>query len=34
MLRANFLTGVLAGVGGFWAFHKWIKPVSSNANSS
>ena len=30
MLDSRFLTGVLAGVVGTWAFHKWIRPMSSN----
>jgi len=25
----NFWWGVIIGVGGTWAFHKWVKPLPS-----
>lgn len=26
----RFWTGVLVGVGGVYAFHRWVKPMPSN----
>lgn len=28
----NFLFGVLVGVGGVWAFHRFVRPMPSKAN--
>lgn len=27
----NFVLGVLVGVGGVWAFHRFVKPMPSKA---
>lgn len=29
---SRFLVGVLAGVAGTWAFHKWVRPLGGNGN--
>lgn len=26
-MRSGFWVGVLVGVGGTWAYHKWVKPL-------
>jgi len=26
----NFYLGVAAGLGGLWAYHKWVRPLASN----
>lgn len=31
MLDRRFLFGVVIGVGGVWAFHRWVKPMPSKA---
>lgn len=30
-MNKSFVFGVAVGVGGLWAYHKWIKPVPSSA---
>jgi len=30
-VNKSFVFGVAVGVGGLWAYHKWIKPVPSSA---
>lgn len=30
-MNKSFVFGVAVGVGGLWAYHKWVKPVSSSA---
>jgi hypothetical protein len=27
----RFLFGVVVGVGGVWAFHRWVRPMQSKA---
>lgn len=29
-MQAGFWTGVLVGVVGTWAFHKWVRPMQSS----
>lgn len=28
-MNASFVWGVVIGVAGTWAFHRWVKPMSS-----
>jgi hypothetical protein len=30
-VNKSFVFGVAVGVGGLWAYHKWVKPVPSSA---
>jgi hypothetical protein len=32
-MRGNFWVGVLVGVGGVWAYHRFVKPMPSKASS-
>ena len=29
-MRSGFWTGVIVGVVGTWAVHKWVRPMSTN----
>ena len=29
-MRYPFMWGVVVGVGGMWAFHKYVRPVKTN----
>lgn len=31
-MNASFFWGVVVGVGGAWAFHKFVKPVAGKAS--
>lgn len=31
MLTGNFWVGVLVGVGGVYAYHRWMKPLPTKA---
>lgn len=33
IVDSKFVTGVIMGVLGTWAFHKWIKPMPTSAKS-
>lgn len=30
-MSRHFVFGVLVGVGGVWAYHRWVKPMPSKA---
>lgn len=30
-MRSGFVWGVLVGVAGTWAFHKWVRPIPTSA---
>lgn len=30
-MRGGFWTGVIVGVVGTWAFHKWVRPIGSGS---
>jgi hypothetical protein len=32
-MNRSFIWGVVIGVGGTWAFHRWVKPMSSTKSS-
>lgn len=31
-MNRSFLWGAIVGVGGVWAFHKWVRPMPTSAN--
>lgn len=32
-MKSGFLTGVIVGVAGTWAFHKFVRPMGSKAGA-
>jgi len=32
-MRSGFWTGVVVGVAGTWAFHKFVRPMKTNAGA-
>jgi hypothetical protein len=31
-MSRHFVLGVIVGVGGVWAYHKWVRPMSTSAS--
>jgi hypothetical protein len=31
-MNRSFILGVALGVGGVWAYHRWVRPMSTNAS--
>jgi len=34
VINRSFVVGLVVGVAGVWAFHRWVRPMASNKSTS